>query len=440
MAKDRLGTLLTYASMLVLALGFSGPAALLGAYSQAPGSPAACLVTLPLLLLPLTRRAQAAWKRGVGAMLLGLAGAALGWFALPWPGITAQRLLLAVYGLALPLCLAPCLGEAGLHGAGIAATVFLLGGWVFTLGGTTAQAAPLVGTLGLVFFPLLLLVVNQRQLREQVLMQRTGRPRGMLPANLLLTAGVIVLAFALGNIRTLWAWLEAAIRWVAQAIAALLALLSPEEETVTPTPTGDSGMLGGLPQGESSPFWKIMEIVAGVALALGAAALLVVVIRRLPGWMRRLSAWVRALLHGYLDRLEGDDRGYVDETVSLPQERLRKASRRRPRLPRHWETLPPAQQVRLAVGWLRRVRQSAPSETARESLDAPGGGLPPGPAPCPELRPRPLQPSPRGGSGGRPGPGAGAHRPAKGLSPWGKSPAAPCFPPAECGTITHAIA
>ena len=77
MAKDRLGTLLTYASMLVLALGFSGPAALLGAYSQAPGSPAACLVTLPLLLLPLTRRAQAAWKRGVGAMLLGLAGAAL---------------------------------------------------------------------------------------------------------------------------------------------------------------------------------------------------------------------------------------------------------------------------------------------------------------------------------------------------------------------------
>ena len=35
---------------------------------------------------------------------------------------------------------------------------------------------------------------------------------------------------------------------------------------------------------------------------------------------------------------------------------------------------------------------------------------------------------------------AGAHRPAKGLSPWGKSPAAPCFPPAECGTITHAIA
>ena len=368
MAKDRLGTLLTYASMLVLALGFSGPAALLGAYSQAPGSPAACLVTLPLLLLPLTRRAQAAWKRGVGALLLGLAGAALGWFALPWPGITAQRLLLAVYGLALPLCLAPCLGEAGLHGAGIAATVFLLGGWIFTLGGTTAQAAPLVGTLGLVFFPLLLLVVNQRQLREQVLMQRTGRPRGMLPANLLLTAGVIVLAFALGNIRTLWAWLEAAIRWVAQAIAALLALLSPEEETVTPTPTGDSGMLGGLPQGESSPFWKIMEIVAGVALALGAAALLVVVIRRLPGWMRRLSAWVRALLHGYLDRLEGDDRGYVDETVSLPQEHLRKTSRRRPRLPRHWEALPPAQQVRLAVGWLRRVRQSAPSETARESL------------------------------------------------------------------------
>lgn len=368
MAKDRLGTLLTYASMLVLALGFSGPAALLGAYSQAPGSPAACLVTLPLLLLPLTRQAQAAWKRGMGALLLGLAGAALGWFALPWPGITAQRLLLAVYGLALPLCLAPCLGEAGLHGAGIAATVFLLGGWVFTLGGTTAQAAPLVGTLGLVFFPLLLLVVNQRQLREQVLMQRTGRPRGMLPANLLLTAGVIVLAFALGNIRTLWAWLEAAIRWVAQAIAALLALLSPEEETVTPTPTGDSGMLGGLPQGESSPFWKIMEIVVGVALALGAAALLVVVIRRLPGWMRRLSAWVRALLHGYLDRLEGDDRGYVDETVSLPQEHLRKTSRRRPRLPRHWEALPPAQQVRLAVGWLRRVRQSAPSETARESL------------------------------------------------------------------------
>lgn len=368
MAKDRLETLLTYASMLVLALGFSGPAALLGAYSQAPGSPAACLVTLPLLLLPLTRRAQAAWKRGVGTMLLGLAGAVLGWFALPWPGITAQRLLLALYGLALPLCLAPCLGEAGLHGAGIAATVFLLGGWVFTLGGTTAGAAPLVGTLGLVFFPLLLLVVNQRQLREQVLMQRTGRPRGMLPANLLLTAGVIVLAFALGNIRTLWAWLEAAIRWVAQAIAALLALLSPEEETVTPTPTGDSGMLGGLPQGESSPFWKIMEIVAGVALALGAAALLVVVIRRLPGWMRRLSAWVRALLHGYLDRLEGDDRGYVDETVSLPQEHLRKTSRRRPRLPRHWETLPPAQQVRLAVGWLRRVRQSAPSETARESL------------------------------------------------------------------------
>ena len=38
------------------------------------------------------------------------------------------------------------------------------------------------------------------------------------------------------------------------------------------------------------------------------------------------------------------------------------------RLPRHWEALPPAQQVRLAVGWLRRVRQSAPSETARESL------------------------------------------------------------------------
>ena len=76
MAKDRLGTLLTYASMLVLALGFSGPAALLGAYSQAPGSPAACLVTLPLLLLPLTRRAQAAWKRGVGALLLGLAAAA----------------------------------------------------------------------------------------------------------------------------------------------------------------------------------------------------------------------------------------------------------------------------------------------------------------------------------------------------------------------------
>lgn len=112
MAKDRLGTLLTYASMLVLALGFSSPAALLGAYSQAPGSPAACLVTLPLLLLPLTRQAQAAWKRGVGALLLGLAGAALGWFALPWPGITAQRLLLAVYGLALPLCLAPCLGEA----------------------------------------------------------------------------------------------------------------------------------------------------------------------------------------------------------------------------------------------------------------------------------------------------------------------------------------
>ena len=309
MAKDRLGTLLTYASILVLALGFSGPAALLGAYSQAPGSPAACLVTLPLLLLPVTRRAQAAWKRGVGALLLGLAGAALGWFALPWPGITAQRLLLAVYGLALPLCLAPCLGEAGLHGAGIAATVFLLGGWIFTLGGTTAQAAPLVGTLGLVFFPLLLLVVNQRQLREQVLMQRTGRPRGMLPANLLLTAGVIVLAFALGNIRTLWAWLEAAIRWVAQAIAALLALLSPEEETVTPTPTGDSGMLGGLPQGESSPFWKIMEILAGVALALGAAALLVVVIRRLPGWMRRLSAWVRALLHGYLDRLEELSKG-----------------------------------------------------------------------------------------------------------------------------------
>ena len=132
MAKDRLGTLLTYASMLVLALGFSGPAALLGAYSQAPGSPAACLVTLPLLLLPLTRRALAPWKRGMGALLLGLAGAALGWFALPWPGITAQRLLLAVYGLALPLCLAPCLGEAGLHGAGIAATVFLLGGWVFT--------------------------------------------------------------------------------------------------------------------------------------------------------------------------------------------------------------------------------------------------------------------------------------------------------------------
>lgn len=253
MAKDRLGTLLTYASMLVLALGFSGPAALLGAYSQAPGSPAACLVTLPLLLLPLTRQAQAAWKRGVGALLLGLAGAALGWFALPWPGITAQRLLLAVYGLALPLCLAPCLGEAGLHGAGIAATVFLLGGWVFTLGGTTAQAAPLVGTLGLVFFPLLLLVVNQRQLREQVLMQRTGRPRGMLPANLLLTAGVIVLAFALGNIRTLWAWLEAAIRWVAQAIAALLALLSPEEETVTPTPTGDSGMLGRPPPGRKQP-------------------------------------------------------------------------------------------------------------------------------------------------------------------------------------------
>ena len=72
MAKDRLGTLLTYASMLVLALGFSGPAALLGAYSQAPGSPAACLVTLPLLLLPLTRQAQAAWKRGVGALLLGV--------------------------------------------------------------------------------------------------------------------------------------------------------------------------------------------------------------------------------------------------------------------------------------------------------------------------------------------------------------------------------
>ena len=366
MAKDRLGQLLTYAAMAALALGFSGPAAALGAYSQAPGSPAACLVTLPLLLLPLTRRAQAAWRRGVWTLLLGLAGAALGWFALPWTGVEAQRLLMAAYGLALPLCLAPCLGEAGLHGATVAATVFLLGAWLFTLGGTTAQAAPLIGGLGLAFFPCLLLVVNQRQLRDQVQMQRTGRPRGMLPANLLLTAGVIALAFVLANIRTLWAWLEAAVRWVVRAVAVLLALLSSQEETVTAAPMEDSGMLGGLPQGETSLIWKILEVVAGVALALGAAALLVVVLRRLPGWMRKLGAWLRALLHGYLDRLDGEDRGYVDETVS--QERLRRTARRRPRLPRHWEALPTARQVRLAVGWLRRAREAAPSETARESL------------------------------------------------------------------------
>lgn len=368
MAKDRLGTLLTYGAMAMLALGFGGPAALLGAYSQAPGSPTACLVTLPLLLLPLTRRAQAAWRRGLGALALGLAGAALGWFSLPWPGVTAQRLLLTAYGLALPLCLAPCLGEAGLQGAGITATVFLLGAWLFTLGGTTAQAAPLIGGLGLAFFPCLLLVINQRQLRDQVQMQRTGRPRGMLPANLLLTVGVIVLAFVLANIRTLWAWLEAAVAWVARAVAALLALLAPGEETTAAAPMEDSGMLGGLPQGETSLIWKILEVVAGVALALGAAALLVVVLRRLPGWMRKLGAWLRALLHGYLDRLDGEDRGYVDETVSLPQERLRRTARRHPRLPRHWEALPPARQVRLAVGWLRRARDAAPSETARESL------------------------------------------------------------------------
>lgn len=368
MAKDRLGQLLTYAAMAALALGFSGPAAALGAYSQAPGSPAACLVTLPLLLLPLTRRAQAAWRRGVWTLLLGLAGAALGWFALPWTGVEAQRLLMAAYGLALPLCLAPCLGEAGLHGATVAATVFLLGAWLFTLGGTTAQAAPLIGGLGLAFFPCLLLVINQRQLRDQVQMQRTGRPRGMLPANLLLTAGVIALAFVLANIRTLWAWLEAAVQWVVRAVAALLALLSSQEETVTAAPMEDSGMLGGLPQGETSLIWKILEVVAGIALALGAAALLVVIARRLPGWLRKLNAYLRALLHGYLDRLDGEDRGYVDETVSLPQERLHKSARRRPRLPRHWEALPPARQVRLAVGWLRRVREAAPSETARESL------------------------------------------------------------------------
>ena len=368
MAKDRLGQLLTYAAMAALALRFSGPAAALGAYSQAPGSPAACLVTLPLLLLPLTRRAQAAWRRGVWTLLLGLAGAALGWFALPWTGVEAQRLLMAAYGLALPLCLAPCLGEAGLHGATVAATVFLLGAWLFTLGGTTAQAAPLIGGLGLAFFPCLLLVVNQRQLRDQVQMQRTGRPRGMLPANLLLTAGVIALAFVLANIRTLWAWLEAAVRWVVRAVAVLLALLSSQEETVTAAPMEDSGMLGGLPQGETSLIWKILEVVAGVSVARGAAALLVVVLRRLPGWMRKLGAWLRALLHGYLDRLDGEDRGYVDETVSLPQERLRRTARRRPRLPRHWEALPTARQVRLAVGWLRRAREAAPSETARESL------------------------------------------------------------------------
>ena len=368
MAKDRLGQLLTYAAMAALALGFSGPAAALGAYSQAPGSPAACLVTLPLLLLPLTRRAQAAWRRGVWTLLLGLAGAALGWFALPWTGVEAQRLLMAAYGLALPLCLAPCLGEAGLHGATVAATVFLLGAWLFTLGGTTAQAAPLIGGLGLAFFPCLLLVINQRQLRDQVQMQRTGRPRGMLPANLLLTVGVIVLAFVLANIRTLWAWLEAAVAWVARAVAALLALLAPGEETTAAGPMGESGMLGDMPQGETSLIWKILEVVAGIALALGAAALLVVIARRLPGWLRKLNAWLRALLHGYLDRLDGEDRGYVDETVSLPQERLRRTARRHPRLPRHWEALPPARQVRLAVGWLRRVRDAAPSETARESL------------------------------------------------------------------------
>ena len=368
MAKDRLGTLLTYASMLVLALGFSGPAALLGAYSQAPASYAACLSVLPLLFLPLTRLPPRGWRRGAAALGLGLLGVALGWSALPWPGVTAQRLLLAGYGLALPLCLAPCLGEDALQGAWIAALVALLTAWVLTLGGSNAAARPLVNVLGCAFFPLWLLVVNQRQLREQVLMQRTGRPRGMLPANLLLTAGVIALAFALANIRTLWAWLEAAVRWIAQAVAALFSLLSPGEEAVTASPGSEPDMLGGLPQGEPSLFWKVMESVLWVALALGAAALLVAALRRLPGWLRKLGGWMRALFHGYLDRLDGEDRGYVDETVTLPQERLRKASRRRPRLPRHWEALPPAQQVRLAVGWLRRVRQSAPSETARESL------------------------------------------------------------------------
>ena len=128
------------------------------------------------------------------------------------------------------------------------------------------------------------------------------------------------------------------------------------------------GTQSGLPQGEPSLFWKVMESVLWVALALGAAALLVAALRRLPGWLRKLGGWMRALFHGYLDRLDGEDRGYVDETVTLPQERLRRTARRHPRLPRHWEALPPARQVRLAVGWLRRVRDAAPSETARESL------------------------------------------------------------------------
>ncbi len=369
MAKPNSEAVLEALSLATLAVGFSGPAAALCAYGGAPGSPIACLPALPVLLLPLTRLPREKWQRGLAALLLGLLGAAVGGFALPWPGVTAQRLLTAAYGLLLPLCLAPCLGEQGMQGAGIAALVALLGAWVFTLGGVTAAAAPLVRALGIVFFPMLLVTVNLRQLRDQVLMQRTGRPRGMLPANLLLTAGVIAAAFLLANVETLWAWLEAAARGLFRGLLALLALLSPEQESVTGAVEGSSDMMGALPAGESSPFWQILEYVLWGVFALGAVALLILLCKRLPGWLRRLSAWVRAQLQGYLDRLDGgEDRGYVDETVSLPQERLRKSAARRPRLPRHWETLPAERQVRLAVGWLRQVRGVKPSQTAREGL------------------------------------------------------------------------
>jgi hypothetical protein len=145
--------------------------------------------------------------------VLVLAGAR--WAGSPCPGPGWRPAAADVgYGLALPLCLAPCLGEAGLHGATVAATVFLRGAWLFTLGGTTAQAAPLIGGLGLAFFPCLLLVINQRQLRDQVQMQRTGRPRGMLPANLA-HGGRDCPVHCPGEYRTLWAWLEAAVAWVA---------------------------------------------------------------------------------------------------------------------------------------------------------------------------------------------------------------------------------
>ncbi|MCZ8513491.1 DUF4129 domain-containing protein [Paenibacillus filicis] len=184
-----------------------------------------------------------------------------------------------------------------------------------------ALYSPELSLLGSAALAAALLIVNQSHLKQETYSasQNPSVPQAVLWHNralMLLLLGIVMAVALFRQLQEAAAWLK---NLLLAQIAAWLSRPSPQPEPL-PQPSVPKGPPPGLePAGPPSALWVWLEkaFMAVTVILLAAAALYTayLLLKRLPGWLRKLCAWLASWLR--FEHLQDGGGGYKDETESL---------------------------------------------------------------------------------------------------------------------------